>query len=583
MALLLLAAVACSDGDPSSENVGSVASDPTPVAFSIPGSTPSYHTESGVFYAVPASTPVPIPTPSYLSEVIPPCTPIDGFTGDTCTPSLTSLSADASYDFGTEPFDLGYFLGKGAYTPLEGGHLVVRATTIPGTARCELGGQLFRFPAYVEDSVLELRHQSVNCYADVRVNEYLIGSGPASLTLLFGLMVGGNEELRRSAERAFVGGLSSIPTRSDWRIHPGGIGGWEAVFFIGPSLSAAVEVFEVTASWHLQEQSDGTVKAIHPHADVWSKYPEIYAWHRDTLLEPTLATLKTGLVTANNARMEANGGRTAPPSETDGLATNASWPMLVTDANDLRQHYIDIGEYDDPNGPPETPLLPCGVGAVSAQVNNYGLMQDCSTLLAIEDQLRGTASLNWAVDEAIADWDGVTVSSGDDDKRVVTLDLEDESLTGTLSNRLGELTSLTTLKLANNSLSGRIPASLADLDLDELKLAGNSLAGCIPAGLRDIDDHDLGSLGLGDCLTPPPDADRTLEFTSSAYTFSVGEDAAVGTSVGVVQASDTNPTRTLTYTIIVGNAAGKFVRRREPAEPSRWRLNWTTRPGSSTP
>ncbi len=233
--------------------------------------------------------------------------------------------------------------------------------------------------------------------------------------------------------------------------------------------------------------------------------------------------------------------------------------MLLTDANDLRQHYIDIGEYDDPNGPPETPLLPCGMGAVEDQVDNHGLMQDCSTLLSLQVELRGTASLNWAVDEDIDDWDGVTLSSGDDDKRVVTLDLEDESLTGTLGNRLGELTSLTTLKLANNSLTGHIPATLADLELDELKLSGNSFVGCIPSGLRDVANNDLGSLGLGDCLTPPPDADSTLEFTSTAYTFSVAEDAAVGTAVGSVQASDTNPTRTLTYTIIMGNAAGKFA------------------------
>ena len=199
------------------------------------------------------------------------------------------------------------------------------------------------------------------------------------------------------------------------------------------------------------------------------------------------------------------------------------------------------------------------MGAVDNQLDNYGLMQDCSTLLAIKDQLRGTASLNWAVNEDIDDWDGVTPSSGDADKRVATLDLGNESLTGTLSSGLGELTGLTTLKLANNSLTGHIPATLADLDLDELKLSGNDFVGCIPAGLRDIDSHDLGSLGLADCLTPPPDADSSLSFTSSAYTFSVAEDAAPGTAVGAVQASDANTTRTLTYTIIMGNAAGKFA------------------------
>ena len=151
------------------------------------------------------------------------------------------------------------------------------------------------------------------------------------------------------------------------------------------------------------------------------------------------------------------------------------------------------------------------MGAVTDQVNNFGLMQDCSALLDAMVDLGG--SLNWATDLAMADWDGISVDSD----RVVTVDLEDESLTGTLSRHLGRVAALETLKLAGNSLTGHIPASLADLDLDKLELSGNSLAGCIPAGLRDIDDHDLGSLGLGDCLTPPPDADSSLSFTSSAY------------------------------------------------------------------
>ena len=39
----------------------------------------------------------------------------------------------------------------------------------------------------------------------------------------------------------------------------------------------------------------------------------------------------------------------------------------------------------------------------------------------------------------------------------------------------------------------------------------------------------------------------------------MAEDAAVGAAVGSVQARDTNPTRTITYTILLGNAAGKFT------------------------
>ena len=48
--------------------------------------------------------------------------------------------------------------------------------------------------------------------------------------------------------------------------------------------------------------------------------------------------------------------------------------------------------------------------AVANPESHHWLVQDCLTLLALKDALRGTASLKWSASSAVSGWDGVTVS-----------------------------------------------------------------------------------------------------------------------------------------------------------------------------
>ena len=48
-------------------------------------------------------------------------------------------------------------------------------------------------------------------------------------------------------------------------------------------------------------------------------------------------------------------------------------------------------------------------GAVPDPDDNPGLVSDCATLLAARDTLAGTATLNWAADTPMSEWDGVSV------------------------------------------------------------------------------------------------------------------------------------------------------------------------------
>ena len=48
-------------------------------------------------------------------------------------------------------------------------------------------------------------------------------------------------------------------------------------------------------------------------------------------------------------------------------------------------------------------------GAVPDAANNPGLVSDCAALLAARDTLAGTATLNWAANTPITQWDGVII------------------------------------------------------------------------------------------------------------------------------------------------------------------------------
>ena len=192
--------------------------------------------------------------------------------------------------------------------------------------------------------------------------------------------------------------------------------------------------------------------------------------------------------------MAANGGR---------IGEDTDLPMLETDANRLRQYFSDpkVGGYAPGVPAPAQPPPPCGL-AVPDQGDNPGLMRDCMALLAAKDTLAGTATLDWSVDSAITDWEGVTVAGTP--SRVTKVLLSNESLSGSIPVELGDLSELTHLNLSSNSLTGEIPRELGGLsNLQEIRLSGNSLTGCIPAPLKEVPTNDLGSLNLLYCPPAP--------------------------------------------------------------------------------
>ncbi len=436
-------------------------------------------------------------------------------------------------------------------------HLAVRATAQPGSIRCDWHGVArtperredeIRFLLGVDDdaalpSASEIRrlfmyyvdrmsppfrpqwtanvtalvdggvsaeYLFLTCYVDYTVQEYLLGNGPAVLTVAYGKMDEGQSY--DLYNRSFsAGGLPSSSKLSEAEFaaaHQGAsqdaeswlsgiVEGRESVVFLAP-LGAhgtiVVEAWQAVEQWDLQTDAADTVHAV--RYGVFDDDPE----HTQTL-----ANLNSRITTAASSDAHAS--------------------TRIANVSGLTQYYRDIGAYSDitpddgstdtftPAQPP--PVLTCAGGtAITDTTADRALVHDCEALLDGKDTLRGTATLDWGVDSAITGWEGVTVAGTP--SRVTKLLLSGESLSGTIPADLGRLFELTHLNLSSNSLTGSIPRELGLLyNLQEIRLSGNSLTGCIPVALKDVPTNDLSSLNLLYCAPPAPEG---LTVSSSGET-----------------------------------------------------------------
>ena len=92
---------------------------------------------------------------------------------------------------------------------------------------------------------------------------------------------------------------------------------------------------------------------------------------------------------------------------------------------------------------------------------------------------------NWLSDESVFEWHGIEASA--DGKRVGSISLRSNGLTGRLPAELGKLAALEGLSLWWNDISGEIPMELGQLsNLQSLDLGYNDLTGNVPPALGSL-------------------------------------------------------------------------------------------------
>ena len=437
----------------------------------------------------PVAAPALAPTaePEYLTQAIPPCTPLEGAVVGPCEKGVRHIEAEiaaTSVSYGSAPYTIRQLL-DGLDTSITVAHVVVRGTYLPNSVRCE-NTLVSRSATWRGGDVRTLGPGLgvVKCFAEIRANDYLVGTGPPTIAILVvGVPYWGREaaDAEIAAEIRVVENILRTGESPSW--HPlsapsGGIEGREAIFFLSPAIDHSIEVWQSWDPWYVQRNDDESVVAIHPHSEYWLRVDsEAYG----SQMEIPLEAFTTALQDAHTARLEEYDGRIK--RDVDIRIPNENLPMLETDANMLRRYHTAIENTTHDDGPPVAPPPACGL-AVPSHANNPGLVQDCEVLLGLKDALRGTASLNWSVDVAMADWDGVrTRGTG----RVTDVILVQKGLTGTVPAELANLAGLRYLWLNRNELTGTIPPGLGSLpDMISLLLNENQLTGSIPTELGNL-------------------------------------------------------------------------------------------------
>ncbi len=289
LAVLALVLVSCGDG----QSAPASTSTPTPTAASVyapiltptPVSVAMLPTASGQGPTpTPVAEPTPAPTPKpelqYLTEEIAPCTPISGSAVDPCEPDvkiqtspLAGVGSGGIFEY-DQPQTVREFLDSAiTYIP----HIVLRGTYIPDTARCTSGNPnhvpSYAEPGYFQHSIL------FQCFADVRVNSYILGDGPDRLTVQVSFLHywegyyardAAGENMTEQEAVEFIRQVHELVLeRGSATGDTDGIYGREVVLFIGPAHNHATEVWEVFETWDVQRQEDGTIIAVHPHRDSW--------------------------------------------------------------------------------------------------------------------------------------------------------------------------------------------------------------------------------------------------------------------------------------------------------------------------
>ena len=292
-----------------------------------------------------ATTAAARPAASYLEKIIPPCVPIEGSGLEPCPQQIPLRVMEGTHTTIRLPDELRTISEDFNAESRNNPHIVVRGTVFPNTFRC--GMYPFIWHNYASDRQKEdfLKYY---CFAEVRINEYIVGTGPPQLTIalyqsteLGELADWGVTEIGGPGGEELARYLNHPLTRLDPLY-----GGQELILFLEVSYTNSVETWIAPAGgsrWFIQRDGDD-LRAVSDRIR-WARTDE---HHRQ--LDRQLADLIREIKQAAEERATINGGR---------IGSDPSLPLYVDDANKLADFYQTVGAVYEGEGatllPPPVP------------------------------------------------------------------------------------------------------------------------------------------------------------------------------------------------------------------------------------
>lgn len=287
-----------------------------------------------------------VPERTYLTEPIPPCVPTES-EPDPCPvdlPPVQEIDSGSLASF-IIPVAITSFTERLVYDPEKhagnSSHIVVRGTVKTNTTRCDIYRIKIskrRAQRLQNLGILPVENQYIvgryhySCFADVAVKEYIVGSGPPTLTVVLSFIYARENRLDdlgnvKDKYLEFYGDPEKKSISYEGR---------EIIFFLGPSPSLAVEAWAGLGGynmWFLQ-QNDQEIRAV--AQNIWrATGREDIRNTLDRPLDEMVAEVKQAAINRE--------------AITDGrIGLDPDLPMLITDAHDLLDYYISVGAvYDD--------------------------------------------------------------------------------------------------------------------------------------------------------------------------------------------------------------------------------------------
>ena len=271
------------------------------------------------------------PPASYLKEIVPPCTPLNQDRPNPCEFGPSPLTDNSGSQQSAMLPDVLPTISEminelhPAMTP----HIVVRATGLPDTTRCD-----GLYPARItnfepEDSWLSnIFHYY--CFTDFKINEYIIGDGPPNLTIQLkaGSVSLADPDNMETVDEQWVKETFDLPDPESSSEYEGK----ELIIILGMSGNISVETWSPQgfyySMWYITRENN-ELRAISAAMNRWARTPE----HRQQMNRP-LDELIREIKQAIETRTVQTGGR---------IGMDPSLPMLITDANNLQEFYKTVG------------------------------------------------------------------------------------------------------------------------------------------------------------------------------------------------------------------------------------------------